>query len=165
MDDGASHSTVQDIRASLLYRLKQRGVVITPFVGAIMPSHNYPYFNHSAAGRRLFEAEVGTGIARFLDPVLPDAYVQARYAFGIPQRVLGLSHNRSTLSVEVGYLIKRSLQVFANATGQYTHGGIDFDATPRLSNSWEVWSHHDQIGREHFLQDRQPGRRFPSRIG
>jgi hypothetical protein len=151
LDDGSYHGVVQDIRATVLYALKSRGTAITPFVGAIMPSHNYPYFNHSAAGRRLFEAEIGTGIARFLDPILPDAYLQARYSLGIPQRVLGLSHNRSTLAVEAGYMLSRSLQVFVTADGQYTHGGIDFGETPRLDNPWDVWIHHDQIGREHNL--------------
>ena len=153
LDDQAYHGAIQDIRAAVLYALKKHGMAITPFVGAIIPSHDYAYFNHSAPGRRLFEVEAGAGIARVLDPVVPDAYVQARYAFGRPQRVLDLSHNRSSLSVEAGYVIKRSLQVFARADGQYTHGGLDSEAKPRCGfKEWEKWSHHDQIGREHYLQ-------------
>jgi hypothetical protein len=151
LDDQSYHGVIQDIHASLLYALKNRGVTITPFVGAIIPSHDYPYFNHSAAGRRLFEVEAGVGVARLLDPVLPDAYIQARFAFGRPQHVLGMSHNRSTLAVEAGYVIKNFLQVFATADGQYTHGGIDFHLDSRTTLPWETWSHHDQIGREHHL--------------
>ena len=131
--------------------LKNRSVTITPFIGAIVPSHHYRYFNHAAVGRRLFEVEAGAGFARFLDPVLPDAYVQARYSFGMPQKVLDISHNHSQLSVEAGYLIKRSLQVFVNAAGEYTHGGIDFGPAPRREVSWETYTHHDQIAREHHL--------------
>jgi hypothetical protein len=151
VDDGSYHAEIQDIHAAVLHALKKQGVAITPFVGAIIPSHKYPYFNHAAAGRRLFEVEAGVGVARFLDPVLPDAYLQARYAFGVPQRVLGISHNRSSLAVEAGYLIKHSLRVFVNAVGEYSHGGIDFGPMPRREVSWETWTHHDQIGREHHL--------------
>lgn len=151
VDDGSYHDVVTDLRAMLLYNLKPRGLVITAFGGAIVPTHDYPYFNHSAGGRRLFEPQVGVAAARFLDPVLPDAYAQVRYAFGMPQHVLGLSHNRSILTVEAGYMIGRVLQLFVLAEGQYTHGGLDFDPDSRAELPWEVWAHHDQIVREHYL--------------
>jgi hypothetical protein len=58
IDDGKYHPTFQDFRFDVRYNVTKKGVVLTPFVGSIVPSHDYAYFGHSAVGRDLKELQV-----------------------------------------------------------------------------------------------------------
>lgn len=155
LDDGAYHATFQDVRFALRYNLRPGRFAVTPFVGTIVPSHDYEYYAHSAAGRRLREVQIGTYVAKLLDPVVPGAFVQARYSYGIAQRVLDIAHNRSNAEVEAGYFVASAVRVFALGAGQLTHGGIDTPYRPDLSApdplTPEQRIHHDQISRVNFL--------------
>jgi hypothetical protein len=149
---GRYHSTFQDFRFDIRYNLARKGLVITPFAGTIMPSHDYTYWAHSAVGRDLREFQVGAYWAKLLDPVLPGLFVTGRYSYGFAQQVLDISHNRSNLDLELGYFVKPELRVFALGAGQVTHGGIDFP-DPALWPTLPVAlvQHHDQIGRDNEL--------------
>jgi arylsulfatase A-like enzyme len=48
------------------------------------------------------DLQVGVYVARVLDPVIPGAFVQGRYAYGFSERQLDISHNRSLLDLEMG---------------------------------------------------------------
>jgi hypothetical protein len=80
---------------------------------------------------------------RLLDPLLPDAYVQVRYLLGIPEKTLGMSHDRSQLSFDVGYLIGSAFSVRFLGTWQVSHGGwrVPIDWPARTSPEFQV---HDQ---------------------
>src|SRR3954470_5107599 len=41
LDDGSYHATFQDFRFDVRYNLTKRGLILTPFVGSILPSHDY----------------------------------------------------------------------------------------------------------------------------
>lgn len=156
LDDGRWHSTAQDFRFDVRYNVTRnlwnKGIVLTPFAGSIVPSHDYPYFLHSGAGRNLKELQIGSSAAKLLDNVLPGLFVQGRYAYGFTERAANVSHNRSMASVEVGYFATPKLRLLALTTGQLTHGGIDFTGrTARVILPLEQWLHHDQIMRENFL--------------
>ena len=55
LDDGAYHAAFSDFRFDVRYNVAKKGMVLTPFVGAIVPSHDYAYFAHAAPGRNLHE--------------------------------------------------------------------------------------------------------------
>jgi hypothetical protein len=150
-DNGAFHSTFQDFRFDLRYNVSRKGLVFTPFAGTIVPSHGYQYFAHSAAGRHVRELQVGTYWAKVLDPVLPGLFLQGRYSYGFAQRIVDISHNRSNLDLEAGYFVKPELRVFALGAGQLTHGGVDLTGNSRPILGEILWPHHDQIGRDNFL--------------
>jgi hypothetical protein len=150
LDDGNYHGTIQDVRLDLRYNMtRRRRMAFTPFVGTVMPSHDYEYYAHSAPGRRLRELQVGAYAAKLLDPILPGVFVQARYGYGFVERVLDISHNRSMADLEVGYFFTPSIRSFALLNGQYTHGGIDLPAVGVLPP--DIRPFHDQIDRVHFL--------------
>ena len=156
MDDGSWHSTFQDFRFSVRYNAVRGRTVITPFVGTAIPSHKYEYWAHSAAGRRLRELHAGLAAARLLDEVSPGLFVQGRYSFSFPQRVvdqgLDLRPHRSNADLEIGYFVTPSFSVSALAVGQVTHGGIDlFPPTVENPLTPVQRQHHDQIARENFL--------------
>src|SRR5262245_62050940 len=100
LDDGSYHATFQDFQFDIRYNLTRRRLVVTPFASAIIPSHAYEYFAHSAPGRDLRELQVGTYWAKLLDPVLPGLFLQGRYSYGFTQRILGIFHDRSNLELQ-----------------------------------------------------------------
>jgi opacity protein-like surface antigen len=124
-------------------------VVLTPFVVAVIPSHNYQYFAHSAVGRDLHEYLLGVNFGSRLDRVLPGAYLQGTYSYAFVERVLDIHHDRSSAALELGYFLTPSLGARFQASGFYTHGGIsirsaaDFQG-PRDSTN-PIFLHHDQI--------------------
>jgi len=151
MDDGTWHSTFQDFRFTLRFNVVRGRVTITPFVGGAMPSHDYEYWAHSAAGRRLREVQGGVSAARLLDEIAAGLFVQGRYSFAFPQRVLDVRPQRSNADLELGYFLSPSLRVFALAAAQLTHDGIDLPPNAREILTPLQLQHHDQIGRENFL--------------
>ena len=151
IDDGRFHSTFQDFQFGIRYNVSRKGVVFTPFAGTILPSHAYEYYAHAAAGRHVRELQVGTYWAKLLDPVLPGLFLQGRYSYGFAERIVDISHNRSNLDLEAGYFVKPELRVFAMGAGQLTHGGVDLNGNSRPSLGEVLWFHHDQIGRDNYL--------------
>lgn len=152
LDNGEFHTTVTDLRIDLRYNaLNRRNLVITPFVTAVTPSHDYEYFAHAAPGRRVNELQIGSYIGTTVDDLLPGMFVQARYGYGIQERFLDFSHNRSIFSFESGYFATPDVRLFAMVNGQRTHGGVDL--YPAASREWPAaqWQNHDRITRENFV--------------
>lgn len=151
-DDGRFHTTVTDLRVDVRYNaVNRRGFVVTPFVTTVTPSHGYEYFAHAAPGRRVHELQLGAYVGSTLDDVLPGLFVQGRYGYGIQEKFLDFSHNRSIFSVESGYFARPDVRVFGMVSGQVTHGGVDL--YPAASREWPAaqWRNHDRITRENFL--------------
>ena len=147
------NSALQDLRFDVRDNLSRKGFVVTPFVGSVVPSHDYIYWAHSAVGRDLNELQVGAFWAKLLDPVLPGLFVTGRYSYAFVERAVDISHNRSNLDLELGYFVKPEFRVFGVAAGQLTHGGIDFPPAPAVFAALPLAlrQHHDQIGRDNFL--------------
>ena len=83
--------------------------------------------------------------------------MQGRYAFAFPQRVrdadVDIRPYRSNTDLEIGYFVTPSLRVLALGAGQITHTGIDFIPPGQAATpfTFAQRQHHDQIGRENFL--------------
>ena len=151
LDDGTYHGTLQDFRFDVRYNVTTRGLALTPFVGSIVPSHNYTYFAHAAPGRDLHELQVGVSAAKLLDALAPGLFVQSRYAYGFTEKALDISHNRSTMDLEVGYFLTPKLRLLGLGAAQLTHGGVDLSLNSRVDLGPLLWSHHDQIDRVNYL--------------
>jgi hypothetical protein len=147
LDFGGYHGTFQDFRLDVRYNAIDGAVVVTPYVAVATPSHNYDYFGHGAAGRRMTELQVGVYVARSLDQLLPGAFVQARYGYGLPHGVAGVRNYRSLVDGEFGYFVRPNLRVFALAIGQVSHTGVRFtpDFPSDLSDDMKI--HHDRVSR------------------
>jgi hypothetical protein len=152
MDNGAYHSTFQDFTTDIRYRLTKRGVAVTPFFRAVIPSNSYTYFAHSAAGRDQHEYHLGTNFGRRLNPLIPNAYIQAQYSYAFVERVLGIAPNRSNLEVQVGYFLNPRISLLATGQWMYTHSGLDFNYNlVHAGLSDDQWIHHDQIAKASLL--------------
>ena len=143
VDDGEYHGTFQDYRIDLRYQAVSGPMVVTPFVAAVIPSHSYTFFAHSAAGRDLHEYLVGVSSGGRLDRILPGGYVQVKYSYAFVERVLGIKHDRSDAELELGYFLASSLGVRAVGTWSYTHGGVVFRSGKDITDTLNPY--HDQI--------------------
>lgn len=153
LDDGSWHTTITDFRVDVRYTaLRRRGLVVTPFATTVTPSHGYEFFAHAAPGRRVNELQVGTYVGTTVDRLLPGMFVQARYAYGVQERFVNFSHNRSLGAIETGYFATPDIRVFGMINGQRTHGGVDI--TPRSRFEWPAiqWVNHDRITKESLVQ-------------
>jgi hypothetical protein len=152
MDNGTYHSTFQDFTTDIRYRLTKRGVAVTPFFRAVIPSNSYTYFAHSAAGRDQREYHLGTNFGRRLNPLIPNAYIQAQYSYAFVERVLGIAPNRSNLEVQLGYFLNPRISLLATGQWMYTHSGLDFNYNlVNAGLSDDQWIHHDQIAKASLL--------------
>jgi len=156
LDNGRYHGTLQDLRFDVRYAISpNHSLAVTPFVTTIVPTHQYAYFAHSAAGADLQEVQVGSYVARTLDPIAPQLFVQARLGYGFVHPMLGISHNRSYLDLELGYAVRPGVRVFLVGTSFTTHGGISYPPPPAVGRDVLIaegglpyWQHHDQIAHE-----------------
>jgi len=172
IDDGTYHGTLQDFRTDIRYSLRRRPLVLTPFFQLVTPSHAYEHYAHSTIGLRLREYRVGANFGRRLDPVLPNAFFQVRYAYVVAQSVNGLSANnadllrfavlhlpesqppdsfrprRSDTEFQVGYFLTPRLTLFALGSWFHPHNGIDYVAGvfPNNLTQGQLFN-HDRIAR------------------
>jgi hypothetical protein len=151
LDDGTFHGTWQDVRFDVRYNVTKKGLVLTPFIATSAPSHDYVTLAHAAPGQRLKQLQMGLTGAKMLDRVVPGLFVQGSYAYGITEKMLDISHNRSNATLEVGYFVTPKLRLMALGAGQVSHGGIDMVANPRANLPALQFLHHDQITRINFL--------------
>lgn len=152
IDDGRYHGGFQDFRFDVRYNLSQKKLMVTPFFHAIIPSRDYPTLGHGAVGTDQREYRMGANLGRRLDPFLPRAYVQARYAFGLVQQVVNVAPKRSYAEFQLGYIVSRRLSLQGSAIWTHSHNGIDFinDVFPKNLRD-EQWLNHDRIGRVGLL--------------
>jgi hypothetical protein len=155
IDDGSYHSFFTDLRLDLRYNLVRGPAMVTPFVSAIIPTHEYPTFSHAAPSSGLKQYLVGFAAGRRLDPILEAGFVQLRYSFAFVEKVLDVSHNRSNVDLEVGYFLTPSLGVSAIGSYQKTHGGLELPlpGTPASAafRGTPYYVHHDQLAQSNFV--------------
>ncbi len=153
IDDGTYRSTVTDFRMSVRYNITRKGMVFTPYLGTVVPSHAYQYYGHAAPGQRLREVQVGAFAAKLIaSGPLAGLFVSGRAGYGFVEQVMDMSHNRTSGDFEAGYFLTPSLRAFGIVSGQYTHGGIDFPASGGMfSLPPEQRYVHDIIQQVHYV--------------
>jgi hypothetical protein len=151
LDTGTYHGTIQDARVAFALRIPTRSALaIAPFIGGIIPTHDYETRGHSAPGRRLRALQLGTWVGRDLGPVLPNAYIQGQYGFAFVERVGGMSINRSNFDLEGGYAISSFMTLMLAGAVQRTHGGLEFPL-PRDEHFAEVFPFHDRVAKDNYF--------------
>jgi hypothetical protein len=143
LDTGDLYATFQDVGVTLRYNLFDKGgLMVTPVIGATIPTHHYRTVGEAAPGldRRALHAGVNAG--RLLDPLLPNAYLHARYVYSFVESLLDISLNRSGVELEGGYAIAPTVSVRGLATWSHTHGGIPFS---RALDDGLLFLAHDRL--------------------
>jgi len=149
LDDGNWHSSFGDFSAQVRFKATRGSLVVTPLLAFGVPSHSYEFYAHATAGLHLAAGQVGVILGRLLDPWLENAYVQARYTFTRNEKVLGIAHDQSNASLDVGYFVTSALTLNVFGEWQKTHGGWRFIDVPPPTDP--NFLYHDQLLRaDHF---------------
>jgi hypothetical protein len=152
LDNGAYHGTVTDFRLDVRYSLTKGALRVVPDFQATIPAHPYPVFLHALYGADAREYRMGVSVARRLSPILPKAFFQSRYAFGIGQEFANISPKVSYGEAQIGYLLSHRLIVQGSAVGLYTHNGIEWPiATYPYNLTEDQWLNHVRISRSRQL--------------
>ena len=152
IDDGAYHGALQDYRVNVRYSVSRRELKVVPFVEGVLPSHSYATFGHAAVGLDLREFRMGVSVGRRLNPILPKAFMQARYAFGFSQEAANVAPKRSYGEMQLGYLFTRKLSLQFAATSIFSHNGIQDDYNLFPNNLTELqWLNHDRISKMNLI--------------
>jgi hypothetical protein len=155
VDDGDYHGTFTDLRLDLRYNLLRGPLMVTPFLATVIPTRDYPTFAHAAPSSGLEQYVVGVAMGRRLDPILESGFAQLRYSYAFAEEVLGVSHDRSNVDLELGYFFTQSLGVSATGSYQDTHGGVDLPppGTPESAAFMRgpYFVYHDQLGESDFV--------------
>ncbi len=152
IDDGRYHGGLQDLRFDVRYNVSRKWLMVAPSFTASIPSHSYPTLGHGAAGTDQREYRFGVNMGRQLNPFLPKAFIQGRYAFGLVQQVANVAPKRSYAELQFGYVLSRRLSVQASTVWSHSHNGIPFLNEVFPNNlTTEEYLNHDRISRLSLL--------------
>lgn len=151
IDDGTWHATFTDLQVTANYQVTDGAFGFAPYVGAVIPTHDYTTFGHSAPGRGLYEFWVG-GYAGFsLNQWIPRTYVQLRGNYAFVEKVEGIKHDRINATLEIGYFFNPSWNVRAIVSEQWTEGGINVPVLPTDPRFAQLFPVHDVLAAEEFV--------------
>ncbi len=153
VDNGDFHGGFQDFSLNVRYALTRRALKITPLFQVTLPSHDYPTLGHAAIGVDETEYRVGVNVGRRLNPILPKAFVQGQYAFGMtPLVAAGIAPKRSYGELQLGYLLNRHITLQGSSVLTWSHNGLDFDYNLFPNNlTDEQYLNHDRISKTILL--------------
>jgi hypothetical protein len=152
-DDGATHTTLTDLRAAVRYQLLEDPVALSPHLAVSIPVADYETIGNTVAGRHLKALHVGLAIGRLFTEAL---YAHALYEFSVVEKydrtpeTKRIGQNRSDASATVGYkLLEQKLDIHIDASMRVTHGGISFDDLNTIS--LPELTYHDAILAENIF--------------
>jgi len=145
LDDGSYHAAFQDLRVELRRVFSAGPVAITPFVGGLLPTHDYETVGEAVPGRHRREIQLGASAGIPLDPLLPGAYAHVRYSYAAAERLHGFPFTRSNIDLEGGYSLTSRVALRGSASWQIAHHG------PALDELADDWTHHDRFIAPSFL--------------
>jgi hypothetical protein len=149
LDDGAWHSSFQDVRLALRYNAVRGSIMVTPFVGSDLPSHDYEFYTHAAPGRRLKEFQTGVVAGKLFGGL--GLVVQGRYAHVFSERALEEYPRRYSLTaLETVYFLTPSVRLLGMISGRIGHTGIDLYPDSGRVLPQDVFFNHDRISRESY---------------
>jgi hypothetical protein len=150
-DDGSYRPTFQDLHIELLYNaLNRKSWVVTPFIGATIPTHDYETRGHAAVGLGFHQLRLGANVGRQFEGVLPASYVHARYSYAILKNFDDINLNRSNADFEVGWFATGRLSFKFLADLQKTHGGLVTPLDRPHLDEHEI-EFHDRLTRSNYI--------------
>jgi hypothetical protein len=148
-DDAQWHTAAQDFRLGLRYNVIRGPLMVTPFVGSELPSHDYEFFTHAAPGRGLQEINAGLAAGRLFAEL--GLVVQGRYSLAFSERALEDFPRRYSLAaVETAYFLTPSIRLLAMTAARIGHTGIDLYPDSSRVLPFEIFYEHDRISRESY---------------
>ena len=145
IDDGHYHSAWQDYHFEARYNVLTDPLVVTPFIGYVLPTHDYATIGEAGAGRDLQELHVGVNLGRLLDPAFPNTYFDVHLGYVFSEEAFGISTNRSMASLTLGHFFTPRYSARLIADYQNTYGGLTSDYVFGTTIPEELFIEHDRL--------------------
>ena len=156
IDDGRYHSTFQDVRFGVRYKIVEEPLLVTPSLTLRIPTHDYPTIGEAAVGAGLKEAVVGVGLGKVFAERF---YADASLSYAFVERFHGIGTNRSAVDLATGYFVTPAIEARIIGSWQKTYGGLTADQiffpgppkrNPNLPDV--LWFEHDRLLRDDFFR-------------
>ena len=147
IDDGTWHGTLTDALLTAHYQVSEGPIAFAPYVGLVIPTHDYATLGHSAPGRGLNEYWLGFYTAASLNQWIPRTYVEMRGNYAWVDEVQDIAHDRINTTLELGYYFNETVSARLFWARQWTQGGIDL---PVLRPD-PLYPYHDQLADDEFI--------------
>ena len=159
-DNGNWHGEFQDFLFGVQRRSEWGNWAVTPFISYGYPSNDYEHLAQAAIGSNQKVLELGVEAGR---PLTERFYVQLGYGYSFVESFRHTDVDRSTLTLEAGFIASDRLVLRAFVLGRKTHGGLESNEDLRylppfvggqLSRTPEdvaIYFRHDQLGRADFV--------------
>lgn len=155
-DDGARHYSFQDAELGVRYAILKDPLWITPRISVSTPLQSYETNGFAAIGRHLTQAHFGVNLQRTLDPILPNLFIQASYAFTLSQKfdatdsTAKINQNRHDVGAGLGYYFLDGKLIVDAAMNYRQHlDGVEFDMFDAYTKDQQNF--HDPLLKESFL--------------
>lgn len=146
IDDGTWHGYLTDLLVTGHYQVTTGPVAFAPYVGIVIPTHDYPTIGHAAPGRGLDEYWLGFYTATSLNEWIPRTYVELRANYAWVEQIKDVAHDRINMSLELGYYFNPALSARVFQSRQWTQGGIGLPVPP----TDPLYLYHDQLAEDEF---------------
>jgi hypothetical protein len=147
VDDGSWHGTVTDLLLTGHFQVTDGPIAFAPYIGVVIPTHEYVVLGHAAPGRGLEEYWLGFYGARSLNDWIPRTYLQFRGNYAFVEKVADVAHDRTNATLEIGHFLNESWSARIIASKQWTHGGVDIP----LPVGDPLFHFHDQLAEDEFV--------------
>lgn len=159
IDDGKYHSTWQDFSLGAAWHTDVNGYLITPSVTAVIPSHDYVFFDNAAVGQRLHQLVLAGLLEHQFE--FTNIYYRLGYGYAFSQHVTAYDSNNvayrfntgyQRFGGELGYFINPKLSVRALLSGRIGNGASAGEILPLAAGQTDdIWYHHDQISEHTYF--------------
>jgi hypothetical protein len=149
IDDGSYHSDFQDLEFGFRYALPMTQVRVEPYIGAGIPTNDYPIFAHAAVGQNLQRLDVGAVITYL--PPFSKFYYSFTLTKAFVEHIADVNVDHWRFDGEIGYFVNARWLVrgyFLSRTGN----GLEFpDDFPPPRNDLHWYEHEGVLAREYLV--------------
>jgi hypothetical protein len=155
IDDGQYHGTWQDYSFGASYHTQIEDYYLTPSVTAVIPSHEYVFFDNAAVGQRLRQLMLAVELDHQFQ--FTNIYYKLGYGFAFSQEVLSENTGYQRFYGELGYFFNEKLTLRTFLSGRLGNGLAADELVPLtgpdpphfMTNAY--WYHHDQISEHSYF--------------
>jgi hypothetical protein len=148
IDDGEWHTEWQDWHLGVRYLAKDGPLTIEPFISLGVPSSDYPFFAHAAAGQNLDKLDVGADFTYV--PPISDAFFRLGIAYVFVEETLGTNIDHWRISGDAGYFFQPRLAGRLFFLLKHGNGLVFPDDFPPPRTD-ERWYQHDRMVKHNYM--------------
>lgn len=150
LDDGNFHNDWQDLYVSVSYRAREGRLSLYPFVSVGLPTNDYPFYAHAAAGRNIWHIPVG--VAFDFTPYFSDFSLSGDVAYVLTEKSLGVDISHWLINLDARYYLTPGFAPRLFLSIKHGTKGLDFpnDFNVFALND-EAWYFHDRTIKHNFV--------------